>query len=238
MYPLSRSATFWGMKTTSCSRPLFGPLRISLRSSTSLGVEFQRFAHPQATAGHQLHEKPVPNLGDLENDFVHGLFFQEVPPYLIGCTEEFSQHGRVARILQIGIIRVFDEVEERSQGGETDSLGCLLPAVGELGQEAEDFLRGEGLQVSVWEGSGEFGQEKLIASYRIFFVNWPCGRKDIALRLFPPSWDTSFVPCRNGMRLCDAWDSINMAIEAQHKQAHSVLAVPRWSTFKMSQGRS
>jgi hypothetical protein len=166
--------------------------------------EFQSFAHAQTATGHHLHEQAISGHGNLENDLIHGFLFQEVPPYLIGCTEEFSQHRRVARILQIGLTGVLDEVEERSQGGETGSLRRLLSAVGELGQEAEDFLRGETLQVSVREGIGEFGQEKLIASDRIFFVNWPCGRKDIALRLFPPSWDTSFVPSRNGMGLCDA----------------------------------
>jgi hypothetical protein len=58
----------------------------------------------------------------------------------IGCTEGLSQHGRVERILQIGLTGILDEVEERGQGGETGSLGRLLSAVGELGQEAEDFL--------------------------------------------------------------------------------------------------
>ena len=48
--------------------------------------------------------------------------------------------GRIARVLQVGFIGVLDEVEEGCQGGKTGSLGCLLPAVGELGQEAEDFL--------------------------------------------------------------------------------------------------
>jgi hypothetical protein len=168
------------------------------------GREFQRFTHAQTAPGHQLHEQAITDSRNLEDDLIHGLLFQEVPPYLIGCTEEFSQHRRVARILEIGLTGVLDEVEERSQGGETGSLRRLLSAVGELGQEAEDFLRGETLQVSVREGIGEFGQEKLIASDRISFVNWPCGRKDTALRLFRPSWDTSFVPSRNGMGLCDA----------------------------------
>ena len=158
------------------------------------GREFQGFAHAQTTTGHHLHEQAISGHGNLEDDLIHGLLLQEVPPYLIRCTEELSQHGRVARILEIGLTGVLDEVEEGGQGGETGSLGRLLPAVGERGQEAEDFLCGEGLQISVREGSGELGQEKLIARDRIFFVNWPGGRKDTALRLFPPSWYTSFVP--------------------------------------------
>ena len=158
------------------------------------GRELQRFAHPQTAPGHQLNEQAITDSGNLEDDLIHGLLLQEVPPYLIRCTEELSQHGRIARILEIGLTGVLDEVEEGGQGGETGSLGRLLPAVGERGQEAEDFLCGEGLQISVREGSGELGQEKLIARDRIFFVNWPGGRKDTALRLFPPSWYTSFVP--------------------------------------------
>jgi len=199
--------------------------------------EFQGFAHAQTASGHQLHQQTISGHGNLEDDLIHGLLFQEVPPYLIGCAEELSQHGGVARILEIGLRGVLDQVEERSQGGETGSLGRLLPAVGELGQEAEDFLRGESLQVSVWEGGSEFGQEKLIASDRIFFVNWPCGRKDTALRLFPPSWYTSFVPRRNCMGLCDTLDSINMATEPQHKQADSVLPLARRGRVKISRGR-
>jgi hypothetical protein len=57
------------------------------------------------------------------------------------------------------LVGVLDEVEEGGQGGKTGSVGSLLSAVGELGQEDEDFLGGEAPQVSVWEGSGEFGQE-------------------------------------------------------------------------------
>ena len=128
------------MKTTFFLPAAFRPPEDQPPVLNILWREFQGFAHAQTATGHQLHEKPVPDLGDLENDFVHGLLFQEVPPHLLGCTEEFSQHGRIARILQIGFIGVLDEVEERSQRGKTGSLGCLLPAVGELGQETEDFL--------------------------------------------------------------------------------------------------
>lgn len=70
-------------------------------------------------------------------------------------------------------------------------LGCLLAAVGETALEVEDFLGGDGLQVSVREGSAELEQEKLIAGVGILFVNWPGGKEDAALWLVPLSFRSS-----------------------------------------------
>ena len=80
--------------------------------------EFQHFADPHTSPGHQFQHQPVPGLGGPENDFVHGLFFDDFPFRGHALPIELADHGRIAWINKavVQIVAAFETFMATSFG--------------------------------------------------------------------------------------------------------------------------
>jgi len=63
--------------------------------------------------------------------------------------EYFSQNGRVTRVLDLEINSVADVVEKGFKARIAISFGGLFGALGYAGQKGQDFIWGDGFQISV-----------------------------------------------------------------------------------------
>ena len=104
------------------------------------GRELEHFTDPKPSSGHQFHEQPIPDFGDLKDDLIHGLFVQNLPRGMLGCSEELPQDNRIAGILQIQVKGIPQEGEECGKGRIPASLGCLSVPFAKLGQEGENLI--------------------------------------------------------------------------------------------------
>jgi len=62
-----------------------------------------------------------------------------------------------------------DEVEERGQLGVPGPFSCLFGPLIDLGKEREDFLWGQGVEVSFAKLGGEFEKDRLVGFDGVFF---------------------------------------------------------------------
>jgi len=95
-----------------------------------LDPELEDFPHPKASPGHEFQQKTVPDRGDLEDDLVHGLLFQDLPRSVLGCPQELSQQDGITGIAELRIKGIADEREECAQDSVAAPLGCLSPTLG------------------------------------------------------------------------------------------------------------
>ena len=117
IYSFSRSAIFWGMKTTSCPLPLLGSLRCQLSFIHVGRGQFEDFPDPHSPSGHQFQNQSISRFERSENDFIQDLLFQDFPLGDFRNLEEFSHHRVVAGVLQGGFVIVLDEIEEGAEVG-------------------------------------------------------------------------------------------------------------------------
>ena len=62
-----------------------------------------------------------------------------------------------------------DEIEERGQLGVPGPFGCLFGSLIDLGEERQDFLWGDGVEVSFSKLGGQFGKDRLAGFNCVFF---------------------------------------------------------------------
>ena len=62
-----------------------------------------------------------------------------------------------------------DEIEKRGQLGVPGSFGCLFGGLIDLGEEREDFLWGQGVEVSFTKLGGQFRKDRLVGFDGVFF---------------------------------------------------------------------
>jgi hypothetical protein len=61
----------------------------------------------------------------------------------------FSQNGRVTRVLNLKINGVANVIEKCFETGVAVSFGGLFGSSGESGQKGQNFIRSDGLQISL-----------------------------------------------------------------------------------------
>ena len=107
-----------------------------------LWPQFQYLADPHATSGHKLKQETISWFGCAKDDLVNHFFFNDVPTGKLRLPEEFPEYGGIARILQILIGAVADEVEKGREERVTNPSGGLSCILGELIQKGQNFIRG------------------------------------------------------------------------------------------------
>jgi len=90
---------------------------------SNLGEIIMDLAHSHTASGHELQHQAVPYFGGAEDDLVNGLFLMDLPTSQIFRPKEFLQHGRIARIGELEIEVIADEVEERFEVGIAGVFG-------------------------------------------------------------------------------------------------------------------
>ncbi len=111
------------MKTTSDVFPLLGFLIVSLLIIDIGVVQVQDFTHPHTTASHEFQHQTISYFGGAENDLVDGFFLMDLPTRQFPRPKEFLQHRRVARIWQLWVKVIADEVEESFEVGIAGVFG-------------------------------------------------------------------------------------------------------------------
>ena len=104
--------------------------------------ELQHCADPHASPGHQFEHQPVPRFGGSENDFIDSLFLDDFPFRDHPLAILFTDHRRIAWIMQTVIQIVTDEIEEGTNVGVADALGVGLVTFGESIQKPQDIING------------------------------------------------------------------------------------------------
>ena len=117
---------------------LLATLRISEHQLSFInipGLELEDFTYSHTTTGHELKDQAVPEFLGSKDDFINGLFFNNIPVAKRFCLEELSHHGSIAWILKRMIDVGFDEIEECRKMGVAGSLGVLFSILRHMTQE-------------------------------------------------------------------------------------------------------
>ena len=85
--------------------------------------------------------------------------------------EELPHHWVIAGILERRIVIILDEIEKGAEIGIAGMLGELFISFGQVSEEGEDFVGGQGLQFSIFELLAEFRDGGVVGSEGIFFSN-------------------------------------------------------------------
>ncbi len=86
---------------------------------------------PEFTPGHQFKHQPIPRFGGSEKDLVHRLFFKDFPFRDDSFAILFTDHWRIAGIMQTMVQVVADEIEKGTNVGVANALNVGLVALGE-----------------------------------------------------------------------------------------------------------
>jgi hypothetical protein len=84
-----------------------------------LGCEFENLADPHARTGHEFEHKTIPGIGRSEDDLIDYVFFNNFKLGWFPCPEKLPERGIITGILEIGINRIFDEIEKGGQEGKS-----------------------------------------------------------------------------------------------------------------------
>jgi hypothetical protein len=79
--------------------------------------DFQNLSDSHSTPGHKLQHDPIPRLHGSKNDLIHQVLFDNLPLLGRALSKHFPQHCRIAGVLDFGINRDLEEVEEGLQAG-------------------------------------------------------------------------------------------------------------------------
>jgi len=104
------------------------------------GSEIQNFAYPHATLVHELQHKAVSHLGDPEDNLVNNFFLADLLLSQLSWSEKLFQHGGAARILELRIQIIRNEVKEGFEVGVTGVLSDLCTSVVEAGEKGKNLL--------------------------------------------------------------------------------------------------
>ena len=133
------------------------------------GCQFQHFTDPHSAPGHQLKNQPVSGFDRAKDDFIHHFLFEDSPAHGSRGSIELFEHGGIAWASEIGFEVLSDEVEERGQLGVPGPFGCLFGVLIDLSEERENFLWGQGDEVSFTKLGGQFGKDRLVGFDGVFF---------------------------------------------------------------------
>jgi len=73
------------------------------------------------------------------------------------------------RILEPLITCIYDEGEKCTKKRKSESFGGLLGSLGEVTQERQDLLRGQGFRFPITELEREFSENESVVPARVFF---------------------------------------------------------------------
>ena len=107
--------------------------------------------------------------------------------------EDLSKHGHITGIGEPLRARVYDEGEEGTKKGKTESFGGLLETLGKVTQEGQNLLWGKGFGRPVTKLGRKLGEKVEVISERVFFSSSSCGNQEKTLRLGILSWQISFL---------------------------------------------
>jgi len=85
--------------------------------------------------GHEFQYQPVPGFHGPENDFINGLFLQDIPMDRSFYPKHLFHYGNVAGIMERFINVVTDKIEKCGELGIPVFSGKFVVAVGETVQE-------------------------------------------------------------------------------------------------------
>ena len=88
-----------------------------------VGSQLQYLTDSHSAPGHQLKDQPVSGFSGSEDDFIHGILFQNSPTDGSRWPIQFLQPGGFAWASKIRILVLGDEVEEGCQLGVPGTLG-------------------------------------------------------------------------------------------------------------------
>lgn len=76
------------------------------------GSQIEYLAHSHPSACHQFQDETVSLILRPEDDLIYGLLFCNLPRHRLEVFEDFSQYGRITRLLELLIPGVYEEGEE------------------------------------------------------------------------------------------------------------------------------
>jgi hypothetical protein len=121
--------------------------------------DFQNFSDSHPTPRHKLQHDPIPRLHGSENDFIHQILFDNLPLLGRALAKHFPQHCRIAGVLDFGINRVLEEVEERFAAFISPSCHIARPAMNQK--------PGKSLHEEVQQQSIGFNSSKAPPSFEV-----------------------------------------------------------------------
>ena len=99
---------------------LFSPSAFGIPDNQSpainiIGSEVEDFTDSHTASSHEFQKQPITCFCGSKDNFINGLFFDDIPVHCPGWPEKFLQHRCIAGILKIRIEGFAHEVEEGSK---------------------------------------------------------------------------------------------------------------------------
>jgi hypothetical protein len=100
------------MKIVSYSWPLLWFPQYQLSFHYIIGCQFQYFANAHTPASHQLKHKTISGIGRPKNDFIYGIFIQDIPLGFYLWSIKLAQQWGITGVYEIRIEVVYYEIEK------------------------------------------------------------------------------------------------------------------------------
>lgn len=175
-----------------CLTTTLGRLNVDSAPVNVRGGQLKHFPDSHPSSCHQFQDEPVSLVLSSEDDLIDGFLFHDLPGDRPIVFEDLSKHGCITGIGESLRARVYDEGEEGTKKGKTESFGGLLETLGKVTQEGQHLLWGKGFGLPVTKLGRKLGEKVKVIPERVFFSSSSCGNQQKTLRLGILSWQTSF----------------------------------------------
>jgi len=139
------------------------------------GSQFKNFPDSHSSPCHHFQDQPVSLILCPKDDLIDGFFFHDFPGDGSVVFEDLPKHRGITGICEPLHAGVYDEGEECTKKGKAESLGGLLKSLGQVPQEGQNLLWGEGFCLPVTKLDRKLGEQVEIIPERVFFSNSSCG---------------------------------------------------------------
>jgi hypothetical protein len=160
---------FLGYEGNLCLTTALGCLDIDSSPVNVRGSQLKDFTDSHPSPRHQFQDESVSLIRSPEYDFIDGFFFHDLPGDGPVVLEDLSKQRGITGICEPLCARVYDENEEGAKKGKAESLGGLLEPLGQVTQEGEDLLWGEGFCLPVTKLSRKLCEKVEVIPERVFF---------------------------------------------------------------------
>jgi hypothetical protein len=136
------------------------------------GRQLKNFPDSHSSPRHQFQDQSVSLILCSEDDLIDSFFFHDFPGHGPVVFEDLPKHWGITGICEPLHARVYDEGEEGTKKGKTESLGGLFESLSEVAQEGEDLLRGKGFCLPVTKLGRKLGEKVEVIPERVFFFEF------------------------------------------------------------------
>jgi len=148
---------------------------IDQRNSSILDIltsQAEDLSNAHAAPGHEFQNQSISEILRSENHLIDDILVEDRPLLGLRVSKDLPEHGRIAWVGEAWIQDVLAEVEEGREEGISELLGSLACSISLPGEEAPDFVGGQGVQLTVAELGFKLGKEEVVIPDSVFFWSW------------------------------------------------------------------